>query len=331
MSVPHSLVPVETYFTRANELSGPHPFVAYHVRKFGFELAMKMKGADAGQFLLAQMEILEKEKGTVKPPLHQPPPYPDPNWKPPAPPAAAENPVAPAEPPAASEGVTEAAGAPAADGADAVKKEGDDNMTEAEKKEGDEKKGGFMSNAFSFMSKQPPKSPTPEDGVAALSVEDKKPDVAAPAPAPKPPMITPPKVAASPHQAMRTLALDLYERGRQADKPDVYPSPSTSFGVTTAPAVARCLHAAAVILDSLKQFDVKLPPDLERFQKAAHARSVKLGGQINSAFKFKDGEPIPLTWRPADMSAATPLPPNLTPPPPPPVAPSLFPSVPGGR
>ena len=321
MAAPHSLKPVETYFMRANELSGAHPFVAYYVRKFGFELAMKMKGPDAGNFLLAQMEILEAGKGTIKPPLYQPPPYPDPNWKPPPPPA----PPPQAEPEASAATVDEPTPAPAP-------------TTDAGAAEAP-KSGGI----FSFMSKQPPKTTTndvaaAQDGVSSLSVAEPKPKPAGdnasaaaapppPSPPPTAPMITPPKVAATPQQALRMLALDLYERARQADKPSVFPSPSTTFGVSEAPRIARGLHAAAVLLDAMKQFDPKLPADLERFQLAAHARSSKLGAQINSAFKFKEDEPIPLKWRPADLSAPTPLPP-APPPPPPPMEASLFPSVP---
>ena len=61
-SVPASLGPVSTYFERSDELKRSHPFAAHHLRLFGVELAMKMKRADAGHFLLAQMDILEAEK-----------------------------------------------------------------------------------------------------------------------------------------------------------------------------------------------------------------------------------------------------------------------------
>mmetsp|Transcript_23508 Transcript_23508/g.60074 ORF Transcript_23508/g.60074 Transcript_23508/m.60074 type:complete len:335 (+) Transcript_23508:66-1070(+) len=332
-AMPHSLQPLETYFTRANELNGAHPFVAHHLRLFGFELAMKMKGNDAGSFLLAEMEKLEVEKRTVKAPLYQPAAYPDPNWKPPPPPELEPVPAA-AEAPdidAAASDATDAApaAAPAADGAGA-------------------ESVGFVGNILNPFPKQPPKPPPRgedtakedvakegvKEGVEKMTLGEGGSSSAAagkPAAPPKPPMITPPKTTATPQQALRMLAFDLYERARHSDKPDVYPSPSTTWGVTEAPKIARCLHAAAVILDAMKQFDPKLPADVERIQIAAHRRSVKLGGQINHSFKFKDGEPIPLKWRPADMTAVTPLPPNEAPPPPPPVAPALFPSVPGGR
>ena len=55
------------------------------------------------------------------------------------------------------------------------------------------------------------------------------------------------RVAATPQQALRTLALDLYERGRQADKPDTFPPPSTSWGVSDAPKIARCLHSGRAV------------------------------------------------------------------------------------
>ena len=306
MSLPYSLQPLDTYFTRADELSGPHPYVAHHLRLFAVELAMKMKGPDANQFLLTQMDILEKEKGSVEPPLYQPPLCPDPNWKPPPPPAPPEAPVAAAGAADASDGSN---GSTADDGT----AQSSDAKPEEAAASASSSKG-----MFSFLSKQPPKPSVDaaKEGVANLSIAgDPKPP---PSDAPKPPMITPHKVAATPQQALRTLALDLYERGRQADKPDTFPSPSTSWGVSEAPKIARCLHASAVILDALKHFEPKLPAELERYQTAAHRRSVQLGGQINSAFKLKEGEPISLKWRPADMAAATPLP----------LPPPLFPSVP---
>jgi hypothetical protein len=306
MSVPYSLQPLETYFTRANELSGPHPYVAHHLRLFAVELAMKMKGPDANQFLLTQMDILEKEKGTVEPPLYQPPLCPDPNWKPPPPPPPPE------APPVAAAGAADASdgrNGSTADGTGASDTKPEEAAASASSSKG----------MFSFLSKQPPNPSldAAKEGAANLSIAgDPKPPPSTEAP--KPPMITPHKVAATPQQALRTLALDLYERGRQADKPDTFPSPSTSWGVSEAPKIARCLHASAVILDALKHFEPTLPAELERYQTAAHRRSVQLGGQINSAFKLKEGEPISLKWRPADMAAATPLP----------LPPPLFPSVP---
>ena len=45
----------------------------------GFELAMRLKGADAGAFLLQQMELLEAEKAAqLQPPLVRPTPPPAP-------------------------------------------------------------------------------------------------------------------------------------------------------------------------------------------------------------------------------------------------------------
>ena len=331
---------------RADELSSSHSFVAYHLRMFGVELSMKMKGRDAGPFLLAQMELLEQEKGKVKPPMHQPPPYPDPNWTPPTPALPAPPPPAPtAEAAADTADATPEAKDPAGQGKEQTANGGGD---------GSQGSDGGGSAAGTEKSAAEMSVRAAEEAISGMTVAEQL-------AVPQPPMITPPKVPMSAQQALRSLALDLYERGRLADRPDVYPSPSTAFGVTEAPKICRCLHAAAVLLDAIKRFEPKLPADLERFQVklgpllpsyhsrpslawlspshpphklreirlqlAAHARSTKLGGQINSAFKFREDEPIPLRWRPADMAAASPLPPN---PAPPPVAPSAFPSVPKG-
>jgi hypothetical protein len=235
MSIPYSLQPLETYFTRANELSGPHPYVAHHLRLFAVELAMKMKGPDANQFLLTQMDILEKEKGTVEPPLYQPPLCPDPNWKPPPPPPPPE------APPVAAAGAADASdgrNGSTADGTGASDTKPEEAAASASSSKG----------MFSFLSKQPPNPSldAAKEGAANLSIAgDPKPPPSTEAP--KPPMITPHKVAATPQQALRTLALDLYERGRQADKPDTFPPPSTSWGVSDAPKIARCLHSGRAV------------------------------------------------------------------------------------
>mmetsp|Transcript_10692 Transcript_10692/g.31515 ORF Transcript_10692/g.31515 Transcript_10692/m.31515 type:complete len:373 (-) Transcript_10692:142-1260(-) len=123
-------------------------------------------------------------------------------------------------------------------------------------------------------------------------------------------------------EAIRLCGLELYERGRAADKPGQVPSPSVKWGVMDAPRVAMSLHAAAVVLDCLKLFMPQLPADLLPFQRAAHRRSNDLAKHMQN---YRVGEPIlPLEWKPADMSAAVPVPC----PPPPALPPSAFPSAP---
>ena len=85
-ATPASLGPVCTYFERADELKKAYPFAANQLRLFGVELAMKMKHADAGRFLMAQMDLLEMEKTqpscttppSVKQAVSVPPPPPPP-------------------------------------------------------------------------------------------------------------------------------------------------------------------------------------------------------------------------------------------------------------
>jgi len=55
-------------------------------------------------------------------------------------------------------------------------------------------------------------------------------------------------------EAIRICGLELYERARQADRPNTFPSPAITWSVTSAPRVAQCLHAAAVVLDTLKVY-----------------------------------------------------------------------------
>ena len=61
-ALPASLEPVRPYFDRAAELAASQPMVAHHLRVFGMQLAMKIRHADAGAFLMAVIELLEKEK-----------------------------------------------------------------------------------------------------------------------------------------------------------------------------------------------------------------------------------------------------------------------------
>ena len=90
--------------------------------------------------------------------------------------------------------------------------------------------------------------------------------------------------------------------------------------------MALCLHAAAVIMDALKQYEPALPADLLPFQTAAFQRSRQLASQLAQALKI--APPIPTAWKPVDLDdlAGTLAPAPA--PPPPPVDKSLFPSVP---
>merc|ERR1740130_1029067 len=126
------------------------------------------------------------------------------------------------------------------------------------------------------------------------------------------------------------LGLDLYERARAADQPATWPSPAISWSFDGAPRVAKCLHASAVVLDSLKQF-APLPADIAPFQVAAHRRAQQLATQLQQS--FKNAPVIPLDWRPADMDAEVPVFVAAPAAPPPRVdscGASLFPSVPKG-
>ena len=128
-------------------------------------------------------------------------------------------------------------------------------------------------------------------------------------------------------EAIRLLAFDLYERARAADKPTTFPSPAITWSIVEAPRVAQCLHAAAVLLDCLKQFSHPLPAQVLPFQTAAHKRSVQLASQL--AQVLKTPAVIPTDWRPADLNAAVPVhvpPPRAAPPAALPA--SAFPSVP---
>lgn len=184
--------------------------------------------------------------------------------------------------------------------------------------------------------------PEAADGSVALSgeavAEETSPHSNAPS-CSAPPAEVPASVPATPQQAIRMLAVDLYERARSADKPALFPSPSVQWGVVEAPRVAACLHASAVLIDCLKLFDDKaVPMDLLPIQQAAHRRSRQLAAQIANAFKMSSG-PIPMSWQPADMMATVPVPipvvpapPQAPPPAPPPARPSLaFPSVPTNK
>ena len=154
-------------------------------------------------------------------------------------------------------------------------------------------------------------------------------------PAHAPPTVQQRMVQQTPQEALRTLALSIYERARAADNPKSFPSPSTHWGVVEAPTIARGLHAAAVILDCMKRFDASasVPPDLLPFQTAAHRRSQQLSSQIHSA--FKTAGPVDSTWAPVDVGkpfASFKPPPKIEPPPPPPPnLATMFPSAPSTK
>jgi len=119
-------------------------------------------------------------------------------------------------------------------------------------------------------------------------------------PKPEPPKVDYRVVQLSKEEALKSFALDLYERARAVDQPKSFPSASTQWGVVEAPKIARGLHAAAVILDGLKLWGA-LPAEVQPFQTAAFRRSQQLGQQIHNA--FKSASPVPLEWAPVDVAA----------------------------
>ena len=310
-TAPPAIAPCSTYFERADELKGVQPFVAHHLRLFGVEMAMKMAGhgqADAGRFLIAQMDVLEGEKKDGKfktPPTTRKAFKVAPTRAPPAPAAAA---AAVDVSDSAKDGEkdekekpTEADAKKEADG----KKEDGAKKDQAPAKKDDKKEG----DAADAVSEDLKKLSTWGDEVSTTKTPGE--------PKPKVEYRT---VQQTPTEAFKSFALDLYERARAADDPKAYPSASTSWGVVEAPKIARGLHASAVILDGLKQFGA-LPADLEPFQKAAYRRSLQLGQQIQNSFKTPS--PVPLEWAPVDTNApfASYKPPAPAPPPP------MFPSA----
>ena len=292
MPAPPLLAPCSTYFDRAEELKAVQPFVSHHLRLFGVEMCMKMAGhgqAEAGRFLLAQMDTLELEKKEPKfttPPTKR-------KAVTVAPPSAP-----PPEKPAPVVDVSDDASKDAAKKDDAKKDDAKKDDASTDAKADDASK---TADAASAVGK--------ELGELKVSAEPAK------------SVVEYRDVAQTPQEAMRSFALDLYERARAADQPKAYPSPSTSWGVVEAPKVARGLHASAVILDGLKHFGA-LPTDVQPFQQAAHRRAAQLGQQIQSAFKTES--PVPLVWAPVDVSAPF----ASYKPPPPPVTAAMFPSTP---
>ncbi|EOD24894.1 Vps20-associated 1-like protein B [Emiliania huxleyi CCMP1516] len=81
------------------------------------------------------------------------------------------------------------------------------------------------------------------------------------------------RAAKHPQETIREFAIDLSNRARSADKPEVsIPNPSQRWTIVDAPKVAQAYHASAVVLDSLRQF-APLAPDLAQRQQSAHKRS----------------------------------------------------------
>jgi len=272
---------------------------------------MRLKHDDAGRYLLHQIELLEAEKAAnLQPPLvrPRPPPAPAPAAPAPAPAAAAQDAAKDASKDTAQDA---AKGGKTGFFAKLRGKSGEKEAgTDADHPDGAE--GGEAAPA-------PEAVPASADASgAALSDGAKTAEArgaggaasghnkgapAAAAVAHSPP---PAPVRATPQQAITMLALDLYERARAADKPDLYPSPSVQWGVVEAPRVAACLHATAVLLDCLKRFEKVLPAELASVQLAAFRRSRQLAQQIANSFKTTPC--IPMTWQPADMNAPLPFP-----------------------
>ena len=305
--VPASLEPLRAYFERAAELEATHPFESHYISLFALTLALKQQHADAGAFLLESMEKLEAQKNGLKPPKIA-----DPSYKPPAP-----EPDLPAQSPAAATpaaAATSAAEAPSASDALAESTADANGLADAEAATevvatGEEKKSWLPRNKLKTNTTKP----------AQLAKET---------PLPVVPLV--PAIDATPAQALRILGLDLYNRSRAADQPNDYPSPGTKWGQTGAPRVAGCLPAGAVVFDAIKQFDDPLPSELAKLQAAAYRRSQQLGQKIESAFKMN--APIPMDWRPVDMSAPPRTAPRPTPHPKPPPGHAtpdpIFPSAP---
>ena len=103
--------------------------------------------------------------------------------------------------------------------------------------------------------------------------------------------------------ALRRMAIDLYERAKGSDRPDISnPHPSMKWTVVEAPKVAQCFHASAVLFDALRQFPElrQLPQELLACQQAAHARSQQLSHQLSRALGCPPS--VPVEWRPLPPS-----------------------------
>jgi len=114
--------------------------------------------------------------------------------------------------------------------------------------------------------------------------------------------------------ALRRMAIDLYERAKGSDRPDISnPHPSMKWTVVEAPKVAQCFHASAVLFDALRQFPElrQLPQELLACQQAAHARSQQLSHQLSRALGCPPS--VPVEWRPLPPSMLPPLAPAPAP------------------
>ena len=114
--------------------------------------------------------------------------------------------------------------------------------------------------------------------------------------------------------ALRRMAIDLYERAKGSDRPDISnPHPSMKWTVVEAPKVAQCFHASAVLFDALRQFPElrQLPQELLACQQAAHARSQQLSHQLSRALGCPPS--VPVEWRPLPPSMPPPLAPAPAP------------------
>ena len=83
--------------------------------------------------------------------------------------------------------------------------------------------------------------------------------------------------------ALKTLARDLADRAKAADKPHAEPTATMGWATSTAPRVAGALHAVAVLLDAVCMYEA-LDPLLLELQRTAHERSRTLAGQLAHVF-----------------------------------------------
>ena len=120
--------------------------------------------------------------------------------------------------------------------------------------------------------------------------------------------------------ALRRMAIDLYERAKGSDRPDISnPHPSMKWTVVEAPKVAQCFHASAVLFDALRQFPElrQLPQELLACQQAAHARSQQLSHQLSRALGCPPSVPVERPLPPSMLPPLAPAPARSASPPPP--------------
>lgn len=235
---------------------------------------MKMPHADAGRFLMAQLDILETQK---------------------------KRPECTTPPPVQKAFAVAAAAPPPTPGSAAPVESGASPSSSAANEASDPAPGDGSDGAAAAPGTSASEEPADvSDAMSKASLSDGE-----TAPTPPPPRATVEhrSVPQTPTEAMRAAALDIYERARAADNPKGFPSPSTHWGVVEAPKICRGLHAAAVIIDCIKRFEGgAVPPDLLPFQTAAHRRSQQLSSQIHNAFKLASA-PVRADWAPVDQSA----------------------------